>query len=166
MTGLAIAGAAALLVAALSAVPRLLLNRAQDRLAERRIAAEREPPALLTRAEMVAGRWRRLPGLLGLSGNTVFFEGLFGESWSIATSRIGKIITGRRLASGRLLFRTEVLRIAHTGGEETEFVLTRASASAWRSHLGLWAMAERVRESEGREANPPREADHVSPGRR
>ena len=167
MTGLAIAGASALLLAALSTLPRLMLQRAQDRLAERRIAAEREPPALLTRAEKVAGRWRRLPGLLGLSGDTVFFDGLFGESWSIATSRIGKIITGRRLASGRLLFRTEVLRIAHTGGEEAEFVLTRASASAWRSHLGLWAMAERVREAEVRKETPASpESEHVSPGRR
>ena len=43
-------------------------------------------------------------------------------------------------------------------------MLTRASASAWRSHLGLWAMAERVREAEVRGPMPPaREADQVVP---
>lgn len=168
MTGIAILAAAALLLVAFSYLPRVLLHRAQDRLAARRLAAEREPPALLTRAERVAGRWRRLPGVLGLSGDTVFFDGLFGESWVIPTSRIGKIITGRKLASGRLLFRTEVLRVVHTAGEEAEFVLSRASASAWRSHLGLWAMAERVRDAgtTATKGEPGMDADQVVPGRR
>ncbi len=171
MTALAILGAAALLLAAISFFPRVLLHRALDRLAARRLSAEPQPPALLTRAERVAGRWRRLPGVLGLSEETLFFEGLFGETWVLAASRIGKIITGRRLASGRLLFRTEVLRLVSTAGDETEFVLTRPSASAWRSHLGLWAMEERVRDAAGREretvtAAAQADLDHVVPGRR
>ncbi len=166
--GLAILGGAALLLAVVPFLPRLLLHRALDRLAARRLAAEREPPALLTRAERVGGRWRRFPGVLGLSGDTVFFDGLFDETWVLPTSRIGKIITGRKLASGQLLFRTEALRLVSTAGEETQFVLTRASASAWRSHLGLWAMAERVRDSDASPANPAadgRKVDHVVPGR-
>ncbi|MEO8189261.1 MAG: hypothetical protein ABI682_02880 [Acidobacteriota bacterium] len=166
MTGLAIAGAAALLLVAFSLLPRVFLHRALDRLAARRLAAEKEPPALLTRAERVGGRWRRYPGVLGLSGETVFFDGLFGEAWTLPTSRIGKIITGRKLASGRLLFRTEVLRFVPTAGETVEFVLTRASASAWRSHLGLWAMAERVRDAGPAAGSSGPAAEQVVPGRR
>ena len=47
------------------------------------------------------------------------------------------------MANGRRLLRREVLRLTRAGGEEREFVLARASASAWRSHLGLWAIEER-----------------------
>jgi hypothetical protein len=143
--------AAALL--ALLAIPRLLLQRAQDRLAKEAMARELDVWKLLTRAELVAGRYRRLPGLLGLKDGSVEFSGLYGESILIPTARIQKIATGTRLASGRLLFRTEVLRITGSNGEDNEFVLTRPAASAWRSHLGLWAMAERQAD-----------ADRVTPG--
>lgn len=154
--------AGAVLVAAavaIAVVPRRLISRAQDRRAEE--WSRREPDVrLLTRAEMVGeGRWRRVPGLLALgrAGDTLTFEGLFDESWILATSRIAKIVTGRKMASGRLLFRQEVLRLTASDGRETEFVLTPAAAGAWRSHLGVWAMAERVRD-----AGP---AEQVVPGR-
>ena len=48
------------------------------------------------------------------------------------------------MASGRRLLRLEVLRLTRTDGTELEFVLAPDSASAWRSHLGLWAVRERT----------------------
>ena len=109
---------------------------------------------LLTRAELVVGRHRRVPGVLALTSVAIRFDGLFGESVIVATSGIQKIETGQRLASGRLLYRLEILRLTAAGGEQSEFVLTRDSAGAWRSHLGLWAVKERQAD-----------ADRVVPGR-
>ncbi len=127
----------------LLALPRLLLRRAQDRLARRLLAENVQKYKLLTRAELVVGEHRRLPGVLGLTEAAVEFHGLFGESAAIPTAGIRKIITGQRLATGRRLMRLEVLRLSPSGGGDLELVLTRASASAWRSHLGLWAVQER-----------------------
>ncbi|MGH9398987.1 MAG: hypothetical protein ACRD00_01365 [Thermoanaerobaculia bacterium] len=149
----AAAGLAAALLALL-AIVHLLLARAQDRFARDAIAREPEAWKLLTRADLVAGRYRRLPGLLGLKEGQLEFWGLYGESILVPTSRIQKIATGSRLASGRLLWRMEVLRITRGGGDDLEFVLTRPAVFAWRSHLGLWAMAERQAD-----------ADRVTPGR-
>ena len=159
-TVLIVLGSLLAAAAAVSLLPRLAIRRSQDRLAERTMGAGGEPFRLLTRAELVTGRWRRLPGVLGLAGEAITFDGVFGETHVIAVSRIGKIVTGRKLSSGRVLFRMEVLRISAGQGPETEFVLTPASASAWRSHLGLWAMAERVREAEAGDA------ERVVPGGR
>jgi hypothetical protein len=125
-------------------LPRLLLRRSQDRLARTLLAAEGERLKLLTRAELVIGKYRRVPGVLGLSEEAVAFRGLFGETERIPTSRIQKITTGGRLASGRRLIRLEVLRLTQTGGGELELILSPASAAAWRSHLGLWAVKERT----------------------
>jgi hypothetical protein len=136
------------------AIPRLLLVRSQDRLARRLLDEEAGRFRLLTRAERVAGHYRRLPGVLGLTGDALRFEGIFGESETLHTSRIQKIVTGQRLASGRQLLRLGVLRITSAGGGETEFVLTRASLSAWRGHLGFWAGGQRQAER-----------DEVTPGR-
>ena len=135
----------ALVFLALAVFPRLLLRRAQDRLAAGLLAGGSGGGyRLLTRAELVAGPRRRLPGVLGLTADSIVFEGLFGERETLALSRIAKIITGRRLSSGRLLLRQETLRIQRTGdGGELEVVLALASAAAWRSHLGLWAVEER-----------------------
>jgi hypothetical protein len=144
--------AAAALVAVLT-VPRVFLRRAQDRLAKTTLASGHDP-MLLTRAELVVGRHRRVPGVLALTAEAIRFDGLFGESAAVATSRIQKIETGQRLSSGRLLYRLEILRLTTTGEEQTEFVLTRDSAAAWRSHLGLWAVKERQAD-----------ADRVVPGR-
>jgi hypothetical protein len=124
-------------------VPRALLGRAQDRLARRLLEDTGETFKLLTRAELCAGKYRRLPGVLGLTEGGVEFRGVFGESETIATPRLSRIVTGSRLSSGRRLFRREALRLSRSNGEDLEFVLTRASASAWRSHLGLWAIGER-----------------------
>jgi hypothetical protein len=146
----ALAAAAALL--AVLTVPRIFLHRAQDRLAKERLAGG--DPMLLTRADLVVGRHRRVPGVLGLTKTSIRFDGLFEESVVIATSDIQKIETGQRLADGRLLFRLEVLRLTVSGGEQTEFVLTLDSAAAWRSHLGLWAVKERQAD-----------ADRVEPGK-
>lgn len=149
-----IAAAAVALAVALLTVPRLFIRRAQDRLAEKTLASEPGAWKLLTRADMVAGLYRRVPGILGLSDASLEFAGLYGESTRIATTRIGKIETGTRLASGRLLFRLEVLRVTRSSGEAVEFVISPPAASAWRSHLGLWAMAERQAD-----------VDRVSPGK-
>ncbi len=148
------AGALLLALLVLVVLPRKLLSRAQDRLARERLERSGAEFRLLTRGELVVGRYRRLPGVLGLTGDRILFEGLFGESHELATSRIQKIETGRRLASGRVFLRLEVLRITPSAGEPMEFVLTRPAAGAWRSHLGLWAMKERQAD-----------ADRVSPGR-
>ena len=125
-------------------LPRFLVRRAQDRLARRLLAEEPGSFQLLTRAELVTGRYRRVPGVLALSHDAVSFQGLFGERELVAMSRIQKIATGRRMASGRRLLRLEVLRVTRADGTELELVLAPNSASAWRSHLGLWAVRERA----------------------
>jgi len=148
--GLAAAIAAVL---ALVLVPRYLLKSAQDRLAGAALGREGESYKLLTRADLVAGRYRRIPGVLGLTPEALLFSGLFGESVSVETSQIQKIATGSRLASGRDLTGLEVLRVTPSEGGDVEFVVSPASAFAWRSHLGLWAVAERQSD-----------ADRVVPG--
>lgn len=153
LVGLAAGLGAALLL--LLIVPRLLLKSSQDRLANEAIARERKAWKLLTRADLTVGRYRRLPGILGLKDGALEFVGLYGESVVISTDRIEKIATGPRLSSGRLLFRMEALRITRTSGEDAEFVLTLPAAEAWRSHLGLWAARERQAD-----------AERVTPGRR
>jgi hypothetical protein len=152
LTAVWVALAAAAALVAVLTVPRILLRRAQDRLAQEKLAGGHDP-MLLTRAELVAGRHRRVPGVLALTSVAIRFDGLFGESVVVATSRIQKIETGQRLSNGRLLYRLEILRLT-AGGEQTEFVLTRNSAAAWRNHLGLWAVKERQAD-----------ADRVVPGR-
>ncbi len=147
-------GALLLFFFLLIALPRRLLSRGQDRLARERIEQGRTEFRILTRAELVSGRYRRLPGILGLKDDRLLFEGLFGESVELSTSRIQKIETGRKLSNGRVLLRSEALRITPSSGDSLEFVLTAAAAYAWRSHLGLWAMKERQAD-----------ADRVSPGR-
>ena len=149
-----IALAAGLLLLISALFPRFTIRKAQDRLAAEAMARPGTPFKLLTRADLVLGRHRRVPGVLGLTDDALSFEGLFGESVLVPTSRIQKISTGRRLASGRLLLRLEVLRVARESAEEVEFVLSHASAFVWRSHLGLWAVRERQAD-----------ANHVTPGR-
>jgi hypothetical protein len=150
-----ILAAAVLALAALLIVPRILIARGQNRLARQKLERLGSAWKLLTRADLVVSRYRRLPGLLGLTDDRIAFAGLFGEMSELATSQIRKIVTGRRLSNGRMLLRLEVLRVTPSEGEELEFVLSRASAAAWRSHLGLWAAREKQAE-----------ADRVTPGRR
>lgn len=157
MSALVLVGVgAAAAVVLLAVVPRFLLRRAQDRLAQRLLADPAAAFRLLTRAERgTADAYRRLPGVLGLTADSVVFFGVFGESETLPTARIQKIVTGSRLSSGRRLAMGEVLRLTHASGAEAEFVLERASAHAWRSHLGLWAVEERKASM-----------DVVSPGRK
>jgi hypothetical protein len=124
-------------------VPRALLKSAQDRLAQAAILREGENFKLLTRADLVTGRYRRIPGVLGLTPQALQFMGLFGETVTVETPRIHRIETGRRLASGRKLLRLEALRITRSDGTKVEVVLSPLSALAWRSHLGAWAVEER-----------------------
>lgn len=135
-------------------VPRALVKSAQDRLAQAAILREGDNFKLLTKADLVTGRYRRIPGVLGLTPQALLFTGLFGESLTVATPRVGKIATGRKLASGRKLVRMEVLRITRSDGKDVEFLLSPLSAFAWRSHLGVWAAKERQAD-----------ADRVAPGR-
>ncbi len=124
-------------------VPRALLKSAQDRLAQAAILREGENFKLLTRADLVTGRYRRIPGVLALTPKALQFMGLFGETVTVETPRIHKIATGRKLASGRKLLRLEALRITSSDGTDVEVVLSPLSALAWRSHLGAWAVEER-----------------------
>ena len=110
-----VAASAVLILALLVVAPRLLLCRSQDRLARTLLAAEGGGLRLLTRADLVAGAYRRIPGVLGLTEGELRFQGLFGETELLPTSRIEKIVTGTRLASGRRLVRLEVLRVTREG---------------------------------------------------
>ncbi|HKD18698.1 MAG TPA: hypothetical protein VKG23_12680 [Thermoanaerobaculia bacterium] len=137
------AGLAAALAATAVAV-RTFVGRAQDRLARTLLETPGAAYKLLTRGELCGpGRHRRLPGVVGLTDGAIVFHGVFGETRTLPTDAIQKIVTGTRLADGRVLLRREVLRLTRREGEELQFVLSRASASAWRSHLGLWAVEER-----------------------
>ncbi len=135
---------AAVLVLTLFVLPRLFLSRAQDRLAKTTMARDGDALKLLTRAELVVGRFRRIPGLLAWRDDVLAFHGIFGSEKNIPPSRIQKIVTADRLANGRLLVKLEVLRLTATDGEELEFVLERNTADAWRRLLGEWAGRERA----------------------
>lgn len=135
-------GAAAVL-AAFFLVPRLLIGRAQDRLAKNTMAREGESLKLLTRAELVTGRFERIPGLLAWRDDVLAFQGIDGHTVAIPPSRIQKIVTADRLASGRLFVKLEILRLTDADGEELEFVVGRSSADAWRQLLGEWSLRER-----------------------
>ena len=134
---------AVVIVAVLFLVPRLLIGRAQDSLAKKTMAREGKALKLLTRAELVTGRFERIPGLLAWRDDVLSFQGISGNDMNIPPSRIQKIVTADRLSSGRLLMKLEVLRLTDADGEELEFVVARNSADAWRRLLGEWAVRER-----------------------
>ena len=136
-------GAAALL-AIVFAFPRLLVLRAQDRLAKETMFREGKSLKLLTRADLVVGRYRRIPGLLSWRDDVLAFQGIEGHAISLPPSRIQKIVTADRLAKGRLLLKLEVLRLTDSAGGELEFVLAKDTADAWRRLLGEWAGQERA----------------------
>ena len=99
---------------------------------------------LLTRAELVTGRFGRIPGLLAWRDDVLSFQGIEGHAVTIPPSRIQKIVTADRLSSGRLFVKLEILRLTDTDGEKLEFVVERNSADAWRRLLGEWAGRERA----------------------
>jgi hypothetical protein len=143
LTGAAwVALGAAVIVAAVFFVPRLLIGRAQDRLARTAMAQSGRSLKLLTRAELVIGRFERIPGLLAWRDDVLSFQGITGQAVTIPPARIQKIVTADRLG-GRLLLKLEVLRLTDTDGEELEFVVARDSADAWRRLLGEWSVRER-----------------------
>jgi hypothetical protein len=135
-------GAAAILTAVFI-LPRLLIGRAQDRLAHATMARDGKALKLVTRAELVVGRFRRIPGLLAWRDDVLMFQGIGGHSMAIPPARIQKIVTADRLGSGRLLMKLEVLRLTDTDGEQIELVVARNSADAWRRLLGEWSVRER-----------------------
>lgn len=139
-----VAGGLLAALAAIAVAMRAFVGRAQDRLARTLLEPGGTPFRLLTRGELCGtGRHRRLPGVIGLTDAALEFHGVFGETRILPTDAIRKIVTGTRLSDGRTLFRREALRLTRSGGEELQFVVSRASASAWRSHLGLWAVEAR-----------------------
>ena len=135
-------GAAAIAVA-LFLLPRLFIGMAQDRMARTTMYRDGKPLKLLTRAELVTGRFERIPGLLAWRDDVLSFQGIDGHTVSVPPSRIQKIVTADRLANGRLLVRLEILRLTNTDGEDLEFVVARNSADAWRRLLGEWSVRER-----------------------
>ena len=123
--------------------PRLLMKRAQDRLARRLLAEEGGRYKLLTRAELVTGAHRRIPGVLGLTEDAVEFRGLFGENDRSADcphpEDRDRAAAGER-PSAPAARDPAIYPPRRRGGRAGP---RRASASAWRSHLGLWAIGER-----------------------
>jgi hypothetical protein len=139
------AGAGLAAAALLALVPRALLRRGQDRLAREileRAGAHR--PRLLTRAEKFVGAYRRLPGVLGMNGASLVFENRFEPPLEIPLGNIRKISTGKRLSSGRRLFRDEVLALTDASGTLFEFQMSHASCFQWRQHLGAWAAKQKA----------------------
>lgn len=133
----------AAIAGALFLLPRLFIGMAQDRMARTTMARDGKSLKLLTRAELVTGRFERIPGLLAWRDDVLTFQGIDGDTVSVPPPRIQKIVTADRLASGRLLVKLEILRLTDTDGEQLEFVVARNSADAWRRLLGEWSVRER-----------------------
>lgn len=141
-------GAAAIAVA-LFLLPKLFIGREQDRMAKKTMERDGKALKLLTRAELVTGRYERIPGLLAWRDDVLSFQGIDGHTISVPPARIQKIVTADRLASGRLLVKLEILRLTDSDGEQFEFVVARNSADAWRRLLGEWAGRERQATADG-----------------
>jgi hypothetical protein len=142
---------AAAIIAAFFLVPRLLIGRAQDQLARTTMARDGKTLKLVTRAELVIGKFQRIPGLLSWRDDVLVFQGIDGHTETIPPSRINKIVTADRMGSGRLLVKLEVLRFTDSEGEELEFVVARNSADAWRKMLGDWAGRQKAAEASATE---------------
>ena len=127
-------------------VPRLLIRRGQDRLAAEILARtdETDRYGLLTRAEKFVGTYRRLPGVLGMKRERLVFESRFEPPLEIPLSEIRKISTGKRLSTGRRLFRDEVLALTDASGTLREFQMSHASCFQWRRHLGAWSARQKL----------------------
>ena len=137
--------AMALLVAVGAAVPPLLIRRGRDRLAADVLARGGVPPALLTPADRCVGRFRRVPGVLGLDGRAIYFESRHEGRLDVPLSGIRRISSGNRMTTtGRRLLRAEVLTLVGTDGATHEFVMPRASVYQWRQHLGSWAARQKA----------------------
>src|SRR5512142_240345 len=137
--------AIAILVAVGAVLPPLLLRRSRDRLAAEILARAGAPPALLTPADRCVGRFRRVPGVLGLTGETIFCESRHERRTDLPLPAIRRISSGNRMTTtGRRLLRAEVLTLVGTDAETREFVMPRASVYQWRQHLGAWAAGQKA----------------------
>ncbi|HKB70037.1 MAG TPA: hypothetical protein VKH46_04285 [Thermoanaerobaculia bacterium] len=137
-----------LAMAALTAIgaiaPPLLIRRSRDRLAAQILARAGPKPSLLTPADLCTGRFRRVPGVLGLEGDAIVFESRHERPLSLPLSRIRRISSGSRMTTtGRRLLRAEVLTLADSEGNVAEFLMPKASVYQWRQHLGAWAAREK-----------------------
>ena len=74
---------AAAIVAAFFLVPRLLIGRAQDQLARTTMARDGKTLKLVTRAELVIGKFQRIPGLLSWRDDVLVFQGIDGHTETI-----------------------------------------------------------------------------------
>lgn len=134
--------------AALAALilPPMLIRRSRDRLAAEILARPDGKPALLTPADRCLGRFRRVPGVLGLDAAAIRFESRIEAPTVLPLDRIRKISSGVRMASGRRLIRSEVLTLVDRDGTSLEFLMPRASVYQWRRHLGEWAARKKSEE--------------------
>ena len=135
---------ALLLAAAL--IPPLLIRRSRNRLAAEILGRDGPKPSLLTPADRCVGRFRRVPGVLGLDGAAVRFESRIEAPTVLRLDRIRRISSGIRMASGRRLIRSEVLTLVDCEGAALEFLMPHASVYQWRRHLGEWAARQKSEE--------------------
>jgi hypothetical protein len=143
MSWLMVSISCALLLAAMAGLPRIFIRRRRDRLAATVAAADdAKSLRLLTPADWRISRFRRIPGVLGLTPAELIFESIFGDRRTIPLDAVTKIVTGRVLLGGRRLWRAEVVRI-DADGITSEYQMTHASAVQWRRHLGIWAARQR-----------------------
>ena len=131
--------AAGLLVVLLALMPPAALRRSRDRLAAEILARPGPPPLLLTPADRCTGRFRRVPGVLGLDRNAITFESRFESPAVLPLSQIRRVWSGSRTTSGRRLLRAEVLALVDMQERTLEFLMPRASVYQWRQYLGAWA---------------------------
>lgn len=136
--------AIAALTAIGAAVPPLLIRRARGRLAAEILARGGPRPALLTPADRCAGRFRRVPGVAGMDREAITFESRLEAPTVIPLSRLRRVSSGNRMASGRRLLRAEVLTLLDTEGRRLELLMPRASVYQWRQHLGAWAARQKA----------------------
>lgn len=136
--------AIAALAAIGAAVPPLLIRRGRDRLAAEILARAGPAPALLTPADRCSSRFRRVPGVAGMDREAITFESRHEAPTVIALSRLRRVSSGNRMASGRRLLRAEVLTLLDTDGRTLELLMPRASVYQWRQHLGAWAARQKA----------------------
>jgi len=141
--------AIAALIAVGAAVPPLLIRRGRDRLAAEILARGGPTPALLTPADRCSGRFRRVPGVAGMDREAITFESRLEAPTVIALSRLRRVSSGNRMASGRRLLRAEVLTLVDTDGRTLELLMPRASVYQWRQHLGAWAARQKAMHAAG-----------------
>jgi hypothetical protein len=153
--------AIAVIAAAGVALPPILIRRGRDRLAAEILARPGAKPALLTPADRCAGRFRRVPGVAGLDRESITFESRLESTTVIPLSRVKRVSSGNRMASGRRLLRAEVLTLLDMDGRTLELLMPRASVYQWRQHLGAWAARRKAADPARTEApgSPPAAAN-------